>query len=100
MLWHNPQVVVLLLLIAIQRKPNEDIIAKITTLDFWIQRDLKYYIESGLGKANCHTLMAGGFTSGGYMREKRDMITSLKSCAKAYTCMDTNTNAQLLVILG
>jgi len=65
MFWYDPQVVVLLLLIAVQRKPNEDMIAKITTLDFWTQRDIMYYIESGLGKANSHTLVAGGFTSGG-----------------------------------
>jgi len=65
MLWHNPQVVVLLLLIAVQRKPNEDMIAKITTLDFWTQRDIMYYIESGLGKKGSHTLVAVGFTSGG-----------------------------------
>ena len=41
-------------------------IAKITTLDFQTQRDIMYFIESGLGKVNSHTLMAGGFTSGGY----------------------------------
>lgn len=64
--WSNPQIVVLLLLVAVQRKPNEDVIAKITTLDFQTQRDIMYFIESGLGKVNSHTLMAGGFTSGGY----------------------------------
>jgi len=65
MFWYNPQVVVLLLLIAVQRKPNEDMIAKITTVDFWTQKHIMYYIESGLGKEGSHTLVAGGFTSGG-----------------------------------
>ena len=65
MFWYDSQVVVLLLLIAVQRKPNEDTIAKITTLDLRTQRDLMYCIETGLGKANSHTLVAGGLTSGG-----------------------------------
>ena len=65
MFWYDPQVVVLLLLIAIQRKPNEDLIAQITTLDVGTQKDIMYYFESGLGKVNSHALMAGGFTSGG-----------------------------------
>ena len=65
MFWYDPQVVVLLLLIAVQRKPNEDLIAKITDLDVETQKDIMHYIESGLGKANSHTLVAGGFTSGG-----------------------------------
>ena len=50
MLWHNPQVVVLLLLIAIQRKPNEDLIARIDTLDFETQRNIMYITENGQGR--------------------------------------------------
>lgn len=60
----SSQAVVLLLCLAVQRKPNEDIIAKITTLQYQAQRDIMYFIEETLAKINSNALSSGLFTSG------------------------------------
>ena len=55
---------VLLLCLAVQRKPNEDVIARITTLRYKSQRDIMFFIEEALAKMMSHTLSSGLFTSG------------------------------------
>ena len=56
--------IVLLLCLAVQRKPNEDVISRITTLDFDTQHDIMYFIEEALAKINSNALSTGNFTSG------------------------------------
>lgn len=58
------QVVVLLLAVAVQSKPNEKIVSDITSLDYEVQRDLMFFIETTLAKVKSHAIMAGTFTSG------------------------------------
>ena len=58
------QVVVLLLCFAVQKKPNDDIIAGITSLDTKVQRDLKFFIESTIAQVTSHAIVAGTFQSG------------------------------------
>lgn len=64
-----PQVVVIFLCMAVQKKPNEDIIAGITSLDPFAQRDIMFFIENTLGKMETHALMTGEFTSGEWLLE-------------------------------
>ena len=54
----------MLLCLAVQRKPNEDVIARITTLPYEAQRDIMYFIEEALAKMNSNALGSGLFTSG------------------------------------
>lgn len=61
---HSFQVVVLLLSVAVQSKTNEKIINDITLLDYEVQRDLMFFIETTLAKVKSHAIMAGTFTSG------------------------------------
>lgn len=54
----------LLLAVAVQSKANERIIREITSLDYQVQRDLMFFIETTLAKVKSHAIMAGTFTSG------------------------------------
>jgi hypothetical protein len=57
-------VVVLLLAVAVQSKANDKIISDITSLDYKVQRDLMFFIETTLAQVKSHAIMAGTFTSG------------------------------------
>ena len=54
----------LLLCFAVQKKPNEDIIEGITSLDKPIQWNIMFFIESALAKVKSHAIASGTFTSG------------------------------------
>ena len=56
--------VVLLLAIAVQSRANEKIVHEITSLDYQVQRDLMFFIETTLAKVKSHAIMTGTFTSG------------------------------------
>ena len=58
------QVVVLLLCLAVQHKPNEDVISRVTTLPYKAQCDIMYFIEEALAKMKSNALGSGLFTSG------------------------------------
>ena len=56
--------VVLLLSVAVQSKANDKVIADITSMDYDVQRDLMFFIETTLAKVRSHAIIAGTFTSG------------------------------------
>ena len=58
------QAVVLSLCLAVQRKPNEDVISHITTLHYKAQCDIMFFIEEALAKMNSNALSSRLFTSG------------------------------------
>lgn len=49
---------------AVQSKTNDKIIADITSMDYEVQRDLMFFIETTLAKVKSHAIVAGTFTSG------------------------------------
>jgi hypothetical protein len=61
---HLARAVVLLLCLAVQRKPNEDVISRITTLPYKAQCDIMFFIEEALAKMKSNALSSGLFTSG------------------------------------
>ena len=63
------QVVVLLLSMAVQNKHNSSVISAITSLEYEVQRDLMFFIESTLTKVKSHAIIAGTFTSGNLYRQ-------------------------------
>ena len=54
----------MLLCFAVQKKPNDDIIAGIFSLSTKVQRDLKFFIESTIAQVTSHAIVAGTFQSG------------------------------------
>ena len=75
------QVVVIFLCMAVQKKPNEDIIAGIKSLDTFVQHDIRFFIENTLGRMETDALMRGEFTS----RELNEGVHF--NCIVAFTLM-------------
>ena len=54
----------LFLSLAIEHKPNEEVIERMKKLEFTVQRDIMFYIEATVAKIHSHSIRAGTFTSG------------------------------------